>query len=407
MATKKNPSRGDRAAAADAVPLRQRRPGEDYWDWRARIDGPKRKHDPLVDEFLGHLRAEARAKAIFSREVTDEAAEHALFPILTRDQLKDIGRYEPLVDGALVDRDLNLIFGPSGSLKSFFLQDLGLHVAAGVPEWHGHRVRRHGTVFYVAGEGASGILQRVEAWEAERGVEPVEDFRVIPMAVNLFSTRPNQTDVLLRSMDRAGADDAALVIFDTQARCTVGANESSPGDMNIVVDNLQRIINETGAAVGIAHHSDKEGRAERGTESIRNAAGLVHRASFNRKVAVLKPEKLKEQSLEDAPTIQLHPHKVVLSEATGDKREVSSLVLRSPDPAGDALRGKVINAFQDARLADGTLTLSATVLAKKCQVRKGAALVAFRDMCAPSEPLLVAVSGGYELAEDFVNWGLE
>ncbi|MDQ3431239.1 MAG: helicase RepA family protein [Actinomycetota bacterium] len=404
--TEKKATRRRGAAAANKI---EPRPGEDYWDWRIRVDGPDRASDPLVQDFLHQLQAESHARAIFNAQVTDETAKAALFPILTREELKEIGQYEPLIDGALIASDLNFIYGQSGSLKSFLLQDMGLHVAAGLPEWHGHRVRKHGTVIYVAAEGASCLLQRVQAWEKAHESAPVESFRVIPTAVNLFATRPNQVDVLLRSIEEVGIDDLALLIFDTQARCTVGANESSPGDMNIVVDNMQRIINRTGAAVALSHHADKEGKAERGTESVRNGGGLVMRATYSRstRIATLKPEKLKELDLDEATSITLKADKVVLTEAAEDAPAVTSLVLRSLSVHNDPHRSKVLGAFQDARETEGLLTLSANALVKTMGVKKATGLEQLKQFCADPAPLLVKVSGGYELAGGFKTWGVK
>ena len=401
-----NPSR-----AVD-LSLKRRPIGAIDGDWLARREAADpdladKGPNSMVRDHLLRLRAEARAKAIFNREATDRAAERDSIPILTRSELNDIGRYNPLIEGALVAHDLNLTWGPSGSLKSFFKLDQGLHIAAGLPSWHGHKIHQSGTVIYVMGEGASGALRRIEAWESEHPNADTSSFLVVPRAVNLFSTRPSQTELLLRALARR-ALEPVYIVFDTQARCTAGANESSPGDMNIVVDNLQRIINETGAAVDLLHHSVKEGNTERGTESIRNAAALVMRASTNsnRSAATLKAEKLKEEDLNEAVPIVLNPHKIILS-ADDAALEVSSLVLRSIDASSDPLRGKVLNAFQDAKLKDGTLTLSANVLAKASGGKRAATLDKLKTLAMGESAMLLLTSGGYELAPKLVDWGLK
>ena len=397
---------------ADDLPLKRRPIAVDSAEWLARREAADpdltdKGPNGMVRDHLLRLRAEAQAKAIFNREATDRAAERDSIPILTRSQLNDIGKYNPLIEDALVDNDLNFTWGPSGSLKSFFKLDQGLHIAGGLAEWHGHKIHRSGTVIYVMGEGASGALRRIEAWESEHPGIDTSAFRVVPQAVNLFSTRPSQTELLLRGLARR-AIEPVYIVFDTQARCTAGANESSPGDMNIVVDNLQRIINETGAAVDLLHHSVKDGNTERGTESIRNAAALVMRASTNsnRSAATLKAEKLKEEDLNEAVPIVLNPHKVILG-VDEFQREVSSLVLRSIDASSEPLRGKVLNAFQDAKLKDGTLTLSANVLAKACGGKRAATLDKLKTLAMGESAILVLTSGGYELAPKLVDWGLE
>lgn len=304
-------------------------------------------------------REHAWAAAIHAGIATSDAVARSPITILDRMSLGAVPEYEFLVEGVLVAHDLNLMFGPSGSYKSFVALDLSLHIAAGI-EWHGRRILRTDVngevldgpvhVVYIAAEGASGILQRVEAWEKEHPEADTSGLHVIPHAINLYTTRPNETEMLLESLEIQKVDPV-LVVFDTQARCTVGASESDPGHMNIVVDNLiNRLMRRIACAVLVLHHSDKADKAERGTESIRNASGLVVRTTGDVRHRAVKMvlEKVKERAM-DGEIIRLD---LVRSDR--------SLVLRAPQ--GNAPdRGLLLHVFalfaqhDESRLGQNTL----------------------------------------------------
>jgi RecA-family ATPase len=55
------------------------------------------------------------------------------------------------------------IYGASGSVKTFILLDLLLHIALGWP-WAGRRVVQAPTI-YIAAEGAAGLHKRKIGWE--------------------------------------------------------------------------------------------------------------------------------------------------------------------------------------------------------------------------------------------------
>ena len=60
-----------------------------------------------------------------------------------------------LVHGWLTTGGLSVVYGPSNCGKTFFVADLSMHVAAGMP-WRGCKVQQ-GAVVYAAAEGGAGI----------------------------------------------------------------------------------------------------------------------------------------------------------------------------------------------------------------------------------------------------------
>ena len=61
-----------------------------------------------------------------------------------------------------------MCFGAAGSGKSFAVLDMALCIASGTP-YHGHSVQQ-GSVFYIAGEGLSGMSRRAAAWQKHHDV---------------------------------------------------------------------------------------------------------------------------------------------------------------------------------------------------------------------------------------------
>src|SRR5205085_2527239 len=67
-----------------------------------------------------------------------------------------------LIDGLLRHRDLALVYGESGTGKTFFCLDMVYHLAAGVP-WRGKDTTPGGIVVYVAAEAGDSIKLRAKA----------------------------------------------------------------------------------------------------------------------------------------------------------------------------------------------------------------------------------------------------
>lgn len=192
--------------------------------------------------------------------------------LLRRSQLSVLPRPTPLIQGTLWrDTDAWLI-GASGSGKSFVALDWMCHIATG-REWNGRRVWP-GLALYVVAEGASGIDQRVAAWEA--AYEPVGDeLVVLPVAVQAVS-RSGRTILPSESwrqlMDIGAELRPAIITLDTQARMTAGLNENDNGEMGEFVAAVSALRRAAGGAcVMPVHHTGRGGGDARGASAIDGA----------------------------------------------------------------------------------------------------------------------------------------
>lgn len=89
-----------------------------------------------------------------------------------------------LVKSWIPSDSIIVIFGDSGTGKSFVTIDLLCHIAAGIP-WLGSETRK-GIVLYIAGEGQNGIIRRFKAWFEHHGHQDAVNnilLRTIPAAL--------------------------------------------------------------------------------------------------------------------------------------------------------------------------------------------------------------------------------
>jgi len=178
---------------------------------------------------------------------------------------------EWIVRGLLPRAELAVIFGESGSGKSFLALDLCAAVSLGL-EWRTRRTQR-GRVVYVCAEGARGFKARLRAYSHEHQVELVELPAVISDAPNLLEPKDAAaiTHSIVQWADKGGPVD--VVVVDTLSATTPGGNENSGEDMGLVLSHCKLLHRKTGALVVLIHHSGKDAtRGARGWSGLRAAA---------------------------------------------------------------------------------------------------------------------------------------
>jgi hypothetical protein len=228
----------------------------------------ERKLADKVDEL--RLRQEASTRiaeenkaALLDETAWETAALEFGADVLDSENLDQIELPDPLVHNFLDMDSLARLWGPSNSLKSFVALDMAGCVAVGV-SWHGNAVRQS-KVLYVVAEGSSGIFRRVRAWERQNGRK---------MSGVAFYPRPVQVgdeEQMRRLIAFAKLGGYGFVVFDTQARCTLGVDENSNTEMGQIVASLDALRIATGACVLLVHHSGNEAERARGASSMMGA----------------------------------------------------------------------------------------------------------------------------------------
>lgn len=180
----------------------------------------------------------------------------------------------PIVQGVFYRDSLTWVAGQSGTFKSFITADLAFRYGTEDMDFHGMRMT-HGRALLVIAEGAGGYADRKTAWEKEHGRE-VKNVSIYPGALQLGDTLKEMPALLsyLKEEDAAGRP-FGLVLFDTQAMCTVGVDENT-SEMNLIINMLHQIREVSGACVMTVHHFGKKKDAGmRGSSMIYAAADTV------------------------------------------------------------------------------------------------------------------------------------
>jgi RecA-family ATPase len=153
-----------------------------------------------------------------------EATEAPAVRLYTDAELRSLPAPRWLIDDILPAGGFGMLYGQPETGKSFLAIDWSLCVATGLP-WRGHRTRMGGVVYVAAGEGVSGLSQRIDAWKFVHGVDDLPAALFHIQAVNLLDL----SDVarFLYAVQMRIATDPELIVLDTLHRCTPGADENS------------------------------------------------------------------------------------------------------------------------------------------------------------------------------------
>jgi RecA/RadA recombinase len=199
--------------------------------------------------------------------VAAEAAKPLKFKLMDLEALLAQKPPRWLVKDVVPEAEMMVIFGESGSGKTFAVLDIFAAVARGVP-WFGQRTRQ-GRVIYIAAEGRAGVSKRVRAYCEAHGVDLrafKDHFAVIADTPNLL-TRDDAAEIV-RTVGKA-----SVIIVDTLAQTTPGANENAADDMGKALANCKAIHRATGALVVLVHHTGKDqSRGARGWSGLKAAA---------------------------------------------------------------------------------------------------------------------------------------
>jgi KaiC/GvpD/RAD55 family RecA-like ATPase len=231
-----------------------------------------------------------------SQQNSQKKLETSRFKILSLADLSHMPDPEWLISGILPKGGIVEMHGMPATGKSFIALDMALHVATG-SSWHGHSTEQ-GSVLYVAAEGATGYKRRIEAWESAHGIVDIDSLYFVASGVQLHEDE--EVEGLLDTVQRVGVD-VSLVIFDTLARCFVGADENSSAAMGSLLEGTARIGNELGATTLLVHHTRKDGSTERGSIALRGGVDVMMAVERKKATNILTLSNLK---MKDAPDFE-------------------------------------------------------------------------------------------------------
>lgn len=196
-----------------------------------------------------------------------------------------------LVPGEIPERGLIVLYGPSGIGKSFVALDYAMNLA------------QSSSVVYVAAEGESGYLMRTAAWCNHHKVNDES------LKLNFYMNIVSLLDKTERAMftDTLRPVKPKLIIVDTLALCMLPGDENSTRDMGLFIKASKELRNALDCAVILVHHTNKEGRAERGNSALRAASDTMIRVSGEDDVIRIECSKTKDAKTFPTRFVKLLP----------------------------------------------------------------------------------------------------
>lgn len=280
------------------------------------------------------------AEIVDIADYTGGASTPAPLAILTLEQLREQSKQTKwLVKHAVPSDSIGVMFGGSGTFKSFIALDLSLHVAHGLP-WLGKKTQQ-GKVLIVAAEGGHGIWRRIVAWHRNHRLKWDEaPVYVLPVAVNLGA-------------DAARVQEAAaaigvrpdLVVIDTLSQTFAGEENSAAEVSHYLREIGLWFRNSWQASVLLVHHTGHLATERpRGSSALRSNVDFMFGCHRDEKemLATLECVKQKDGELLGATKFSL---KVVELAKDEDGDAVTSLVaseIRSADDVVDYMEHEAV-----------------------------------------------------------------
>lgn len=253
------------------------------------------------------------------------------YPLLTAEDLRGMPASLYRVKNVLPREGIAVVYGASGSGKSFLTMDLAAALS-GLEEWHGHRVAPC-DVLYVCQEGHNGLPQRVQAYCARHGADACHRVRYITASFSLLNA--GNISMLVESIESAGIY-GGVVIIDTLSAASPGADENSSVDMGRILAAAARIREECRCLVILVHHSGKDvARGMRGHSMLFAAADAVIKVTRDENRRTWELEKSK-----DGLDGKSHPFRLAVVETGTDEDgdPVTSCVVEPEERAADVVK---------------------------------------------------------------------
>lgn len=287
------------------------------------------------------LLADAGAQAV--RELADnaEAYEPAAadpnegspqpFPLTRASDIDAPSEILDIVENLLTAGGASVLYGGSGTAKTFLVLDIETAIATGRPFRDELRVEK-GAVIHVALEGEAGITNRIFALRKSGKLPDSAELYLCFHPYSLLSPpdRARLVDTVEAAAKMASLP-VRLVVIDTLSRAMAGGDENAATDMTKAVKEIDAIRAATGAHVLLVHHCGKdEARGARGHSSLRAAVDTEIEVSRDEASGISTAFITKQR---DLPKGEPMPYRLEVVTLGTDRRggEITSCVIHHED----------------------------------------------------------------------------
>lgn len=162
-----------------------------------------------------------------------------------------------LIPNVLPAQGVGMLYGESGSYKSFLALDMALCLAFGLPgQWGAPPVKND--VLFLAGEGpVATAKKRWPAWMEWQGQEFRNDHRFLIKDRVPFHTDSDAWEHVKADLNELKAKPA-LIVIDTLTRLMVGMNENETKDATLITNFMEELARYYECFVLAIHHTGKD-----------------------------------------------------------------------------------------------------------------------------------------------------
>ena len=268
--------------------------------------------------------------------------------------LRNAASQKWLLDGVIPADGFGILYGPSGSYKSFIALDIAAAISTG-QNWHGVDVDGCGPVLYVAAEGSMGLQERAVAW-SRHYKRDYGRLAILPVAIMLDDPIMTQifVEAAMKAQEKLGAP-FKLVVIDTLARSFNG-DENSAQDTGAFINSCYAWRAKLGdCSVMVITHAGKEiTRGIRGSSALKAACDFVFVVTRpNHLQALLRNEKQKDIDETEDMRFALQSVHIGIQDHKGRERKSLVPILESKGNMADPDKEEEIESvFEVSNMMD-------------------------------------------------------
>jgi hypothetical protein len=251
---------------------------------------------------------------------------------------EELMKWEPpkwVIEDLLAESSIAFMVGAPGVGKTFLSLNMALSVAHG-RDFVGQEVLQR-PALYVAGEGASGLRNRVQAWHIHHEV-PISGDLFQMVSTGAILSDDDRMDELVEGVKKRGFQ---FIVLDTFSQLSGVESENDAAQVALVIRNAARLRDANpGTTVLFLHHLNKDGKM-RGSTAMKANADTV--------ITVMS-----EGDIEDGASFSLSTR----AGADGKQKDgrsisIDGLVLRNAGPSAVVVRERSHPLLADENSAVG------------------------------------------------------